>query len=118
VSPVEPDCLFCSIVTGKLPATIVASSPDAIAFEDISPAAPVHVLVVPREHVPDAASIGQESGPLLAGLVELANQVARDRGIAKGGYRLVFNVGTDAGQSVHHLHLHLLGGRRLEWPPG
>jgi histidine triad (HIT) family protein len=118
VSAIDPNCLFCSIVTGALAATIVASTPDAVAFEDISPGAPVHVLVVPREHIPDVASLGPDSGPVLAGLVELANAVARDRGIAQSGYRLVFNVGGDAGQSVYHLHLHLLGGRRLEWPPG
>lgn len=114
----EPNCLFCSVVAGTIPATIVASNDVAIAFEDIAPVAPVHVLVIPRDHVRDVAAVGPDSGPALAALVELANEVARQRGIATGGYRLVMNVGEDAGQSVDHLHLHLLGGRKLEWPPG
>lgn len=111
-------CLFCSIVDGTVPATIVATSPDAIAFEDIAPGAPVHVLVVPRTHLPGVDAIGPENAAVLGAVVDLANEVARDKGVAERGYRLVMNVGPDAGQTVPHLHVHVVGGRKLEWPPG
>jgi histidine triad (HIT) family protein len=111
------DCLFCKIVRGEIPATEVARTPDTVAFRDIDPKAPTHVLVVPSQHVRDASELGPQHGPMLSSLYETANEVARSENLA-GGYRLVMNVGDDAGNSVPHLHLHVLGGRKLEWPPG
>lgn len=112
------DCLFCRIVAGEIPSTEVASGEQTYAFRDIEPQAPTHVLVIPREHVDDAAALTAEHGGLLADLLTTAQDVARREGIADTGYRLVFNVGEDALNSVPHLHLHVIGGRRLGWPPG
>jgi histidine triad (HIT) family protein len=112
------DCLFCRIVAGEIPSTEVGSNDRAYAFRDLTPVAPTHVLVVPREHVDDAAALSAEHGEVLAGMFDLAQAVARGEGIAEGGYRLVFNVGDDAGNSVPHLHLHVIGGRAMAWPPG
>ena len=112
------DCLFCRIVAGEVPSEEVASSERTYAFRDIKPAMPTHVLIVPREHIESADTVGPEHGPLLAEMLVTAQQVARSEGDAESGYRLVFNVGPDALNSVPHLHLHLLGGRRLGWPPG
>ena len=112
------DCLFCKIVAGEVPSEEVVSSDGAYAFRDIQPGAPTHVLVVPRRHVADAASVGAGDGDLLADLFATAQQVARQEGVDSTGYRLVFNVGEDAANSVAHLHLHVIGGRRLGWPPG
>ncbi len=112
----DTSCLFCRIVDGEIPATIVAETAFAIAFRDIAPKAPVHVLVIPRRHIgslseaTDAAELGE--------LAMLAADVARQEGIAESGYRVVTNVGEDGGQSVGHLHWHVLGGRALGWPPG
>jgi histidine triad (HIT) family protein len=114
----EEDCLFCRIIRGEIPSDAVLSTDDTYAFRDIAPAAPVHVLVVPRRHIADAGAVGSVDGPLLAGMLEAAQQVATQEGIAETGYRLVFNVGADAQNSVPHLHLHVLGGRPLGWPPG
>ncbi len=111
------DCVFCGIVAGDIPSEQVASSEGAVAFRDLSPTAPSHVLVVPRRHVENAASLGPADGGLLADLFGLANQVAQREGLVDG-YRLVFNVGEDAGNTVPHLHLHVIGGRKLAWPPG
>ncbi len=111
-----PDCLFCKIVAGDLPADRVLESERTIAFRDISPQAPVHVLVIPRQHLPDVAAVAQAGGGLLDELVAQARQVADDAGIAD--YRLVFNTGAGVGQSVWHAHAHVLGGRPLAWPPG
>ena len=111
-----PDCLFCKIVAGDLPADRVRESERTIAFRDISPQAPVHVLVIPREHLPDVAAMAQAGGGLLDELVAQARQVADDAGT--GDYRLVFNTGAGAGQSVWHAHAHVLGGRPMTWPPG
>lgn len=113
----EADCLFCGILRGEIPSEQVASSESAYGFRDINPGAPSHVLVIPRRHVVDAAALAESDGQLLAGLFALANEVARLEGL-EGGYRLVFNVGEDSGNSVPHLHLHVLGGRRMAWPPG
>lgn len=107
------DCLFCGIVAGTVPGDVVASSGLAVAFRDIQPLAPVHVLVVPREHVEDAASIDSTHAATLAEMMQLARSVAASEGIAESGYRLVVNVGEDSGNSVGHLHLHVLGGRQL-----
>jgi histidine triad (HIT) family protein len=112
------DCLFCRIVAGEIPADVVERDDAAIAFRDISPKAPTHVLVVPREHIASAAELADRHGPLLEAMFAMANRVAAADGRAKSGYRLVFNVGPDAGQSVDHLHLHVLGGRTMSWPPG
>ena len=114
----DTDCLFCKIVAGEVPSDEVASTATTYAFRDINPGAPTHVLVVPREHVESAASVRAEHGALLADLIGSAQQIARQEGIAESGYRLVFNVGDDALNSVPHLHLHVLGGKRLGWPPG
>jgi histidine triad (HIT) family protein len=112
----SPDCLFCRIVRGEIPATLVAETEDCVAFRDINPQAPVHVLVIPRRHVP---SLDALTDPELLGKVGLfAAEIARREGVAASGYRAVINTGEDAGQSVAHLHLHLLGGRKLKWPPG
>jgi len=113
-----PDCLFCKIVAGEIPATIVAESDEAVAMRDIAPVGPTHVLVIPRRHVKDATELGIAEAELLGALFELANQVAKAEGIAESGFRLVANVGEASGNSVAHLHLHLVGGRDLAWPPG
>ena len=110
------DCLFCRIVAGKVPATLIAETEDCVAFRDISPQAPVHVLVIPRLHI---ASLDEVEDPMLLGrMMLLATQLAREEGIAVKGYRTVINTRDDGGQSVAHLHIHLLGGRKLKWPPG
>ena len=114
----DNDCLFCKIVAGEVPSDEVTSSDGTYAFRDINPGAPTHVLVVPRRHITSAATVTADDGPILAELIATAQQVARQEGIADSGYRLVFNVGDDALNSVPHLHLHVLGGKRLGWPPG
>lgn len=111
----EPECLFCKIVAGTVPATIVAQTPEAIAFRDINPQAPMHVLVVPREHYGDIAQLAAGDPGLLAGVVALADRVAGD--LADGQFRLIFNSGPHAGQSVFHVHGHVVGGTRLGWSP-
>jgi histidine triad (HIT) family protein len=116
--PFDEHCPFCRIAAGTLPSTQVYGDADVVAFRDLHPVAPTHVLVIPRRHVPGIAAAEAEDGALLAALVRAANAIARDLGLAESGYRLVWNWGPDAGQSVFHLHLHLLGGRRLGWPPG
>jgi histidine triad (HIT) family protein len=112
------DCLFCRIVRREIPANVVYADEHVTAFRDINPQAPVHCLVVPNEHVGSAAEIGPDNGAQLAALVAAAHRIATQNGIASSGYRLVFNVGADAGMTVPHLHLHVLGGRKLAWPPG
>ncbi len=112
------NCLFCRIVAGDVPSEAVAETEGTYAFRDINPAAPVHVLVVPRRHIADAAALTAGHGEVLAEMVGTAQAVAAREGVADSGYRLVFNVGADALNSVPHLHLHVIGGRRLGWPPG
>lgn len=110
------ECLFCRVVRGEVPAKIVRTTAECVAFEDINPQAPVHVLVVPKQHV---ASLDEAGDPALVGRLALvAAEIARERGIAEGGYRTVINTNADAGQTVFHMHLHLIGGRKLGWPPG
>ena len=110
------DCLFCRIIRGEIPAKLVADTEDCIAFRDINPQAPLHVLVIPRRHV---ASLDElRDGEVLGKIGLLAAEIARSEGIADSGYRVVINNGSDGGQSVDHLHLHLLGGRKMKWPPG
>jgi histidine triad (HIT) family protein len=113
-----PDCLFCGIASGEIPAKIVRESSRAIAFRDINPQAPTHVLVIPRAHYPDLAALAAAGDGLLDEVATLAGQIAQEDGVAGSGYRVVFNTGADAGQTVHHVHAHVLGGRPLEWPPG
>jgi histidine triad (HIT) family protein len=113
------DCTFCRIVAGEIPATFVKQSPEAVAFRDLNPQAPVHVLVVPVAHYDAVRDVsGAEGERLLGRLLAFAAELAAEMGLDAGGYRIVTNTGKDGGQSVPHLHLHLLGGRRLRWPPG
>ena len=113
----DPDCLFCRIVAGEIPSDIVHTDDDVIAFRDIAPRAPTHVLVIPRRHIPDVHALTDADGDLLAKLFGVVRSVADAAGL-EGGYRVVTNVGPESGQSVFHLHLHLLGGRQMAWPPG
>jgi histidine triad (HIT) family protein len=113
-----PDCLFCGIAAGDIPATIVSATSRTVAFRDINPQAPVHVLVIPRDHHVNVAELGAAAADLLAELVEHARDVAVAEGIADSGYRVVFNTGPQAGQTVNHVHAHVLGGRAMSWPPG
>ncbi|MGD0440983.1 MAG: HIT domain-containing protein [Acidimicrobiales bacterium] len=111
-------CLFCDIVAGERPSTGVASTELVYAFRDLHPVAPTHVLVIPKAHIVDAAHLTADHGDLLAEMFEVARRVAHAEGLSERGSRLVLNVGPDSGNSVAHLHLHVLGGRRLAWPPG
>jgi histidine triad (HIT) family protein len=111
-------CLFCRIVAGELPADVVASSDLSLAFRDINPQAPTHVLVIPRRHIDDAAAVGPDDAEELADMLVVARQVAESEGIAQSGYRLVMNVGEDAQNSVGHLHIHVIGGRPLSGRQG
>lgn len=112
------DCLFCRIVLGEVPADIVYSDENVLAFRDIQPIAPVHVLVVPRRHIASYSAAAEEDAGLLGKLALTAARVAQQEGVAESGYRTMVNTGPDAQQSVHHLHLHVLGGRQFGWPPG
>jgi histidine triad (HIT) family protein len=112
------DCLFCRIVAGEVPADIVFQDERSIAFRDINAQAPVHVLVVPREHLESLDDAAQKDEALLGHLLRVAARVANEQGLSESGYRTVVNTGAGAGQSVFHLHLHVLGGRSLNWPPG
>jgi histidine triad (HIT) family protein len=110
------DCIFCKIAAKQIPSKIIYDDEKAVAFEDIHPQAPVHILIIPKEHIPD---ITQVKDPGIIGrLYQVANKLAEEKGIKATGYRLVVNYGPDAGMAVNHLHLHLLGGRPLNWPPG
>jgi len=112
------DCLFCRILAGEVPSTEVHSTERTYAFRDINPGAPTHVLVIPRQHIENAATVEPDHGEVLAEMLVAARDIARAEGIHDRGYRLVFNVGEDTGNSVPHLHLHVIGGRKLGWPPG
>jgi histidine triad (HIT) family protein len=115
---VSTDCLFCKIVAGEIPATVVHETTSTIAFRDINPQAPTHVVVIPRPHYPDAAALARADPALAAEVLRAAAEVAEAEGVAGAGYRLVFNTGPGAGQTVSHVHCHVLGGRGLTWPPG
>ena len=110
-------CIFCKIVEGSIPSTAVYQDELAYAFADLNPQAPVHVLIVPRRHISSLADTSESDGALLGHLLGAAAEIARAKGLAKG-YRVVVNTGAEGGQTVDHLHLHLLGGRQLTWPPG
>jgi len=111
-------CLFCRIIAGERPARLVHQDAQLVAIEDINPQAPVHVLVIPRKHIATLNDLTPEDDGLVGALVHRAAIIAKDRGIDQSGYRTVFNCNRGAGQSVFHLHLHVLGGRRMGWPPG
>jgi histidine triad (HIT) family protein len=111
-------CLFCGIAEGKVPSKKAYEDEQLVAFHDVAPQAPTHLLVVPRKHVTSLLDLTSEDEPLLGAMVTRAKELARSLGFAERGFRLVFNCGDDAGYSVHHIHLHLLGGRALSWPPG
>ena len=113
-----PECLFCRIAAGEIPSRKVLESDDIVAFEDINPQAPVHLLVIPRQHIPTLNDLTPEHDALVGRMHRTAAELARDRGVADSGYRAVLNCNAHAGQSVWHIHLHLLGGRNLRWPPG
>jgi histidine triad (HIT) family protein len=112
------DCLFCRMVTGEVPADVVHDDERTLAFRDINPQAPVHVLVIPKQHFPDVATLATNDPETLAAVHATAGKVADAEGIAEAGWRLVFNTGQGAGQSVFHVHGHVLGGRPFSWPPG
>ena len=112
------DCLFCKLVAGQIPAAIVHQNDHVVAFKDITPQAPTHVLIVPRRHIASLTDLGPEDDALVGEMVRTAAAIAKEHGHAERGYRTVFNCNADAGQTVFHLHLHLLGGRKMTWPPG
>ena len=112
------ECLFCAIVAGDIPSTQVLETDQILAFRDIDPQAPTHVLIIPKAHYPDVAALAAADAALLGEVIDAARQVAADEGVAEAGYRVVFNTGVQAGQTVPHVHGHVLGGRSLTWPPG
>jgi histidine triad (HIT) family protein len=112
------DCLFCKIVAGQIPAKLVHQDDDVVAFVDVNPQAPTHLLVVPRRHIPTLNDLAPEDDALVGKLHRVAAALAKERGIAADGWRAVFNTNRGVGQTVFHIHLHLLGGRRMTWPPG
>jgi histidine triad (HIT) family protein len=112
------ECLFCKIGSGQIPSKVVMQDDELLAFDDINPQAPVHVLVIPKRHIGTLNDAGAGDQALLGRLLEAAALVAKQKGIAESGYRVVANTGRGAGQSVFHLHLHVLGGRPMTWPPG
>ena len=112
------DCLFCRIIAGEIPASLVYQDDHVVAFKDITPQAPTHVLVVPRRHIESLNDLAPGDDALVGEMVRTAAKIARDAGVSERGYRTVFNTNADAGQTVFHIHLHLLGGRKIAWPPG
>ena len=114
----DPDCLFCRIIAGEIPTDFLHEDDLVVAFRDVSPKAPTHILLIPREHLVSAAELTEVHAPMLGRLFAAAARLAQERGLVESGFRLVTNAGRDAGQSVDHLHVHLLGGRHFGWPPG
>tara|TARA_B100001094_G_scaffold172178_1_gene166501 strand:- start:2953 stop:3300 length:348 start_codon:yes stop_codon:yes gene_type:complete len=112
------DCLFCKLISGEIPATEVYRDDDIFAFEDINPIAPTHILVIPIKHLSDIKSANQDDQELIGKMLLIANQIATEKGLAEDGFRYVINTGKNGGQTVYHLHLHIIGGRSLSWPPG
>jgi len=112
------NCLFCGVISKKVPAKIIYEDALALAFEDINPQAPQHILVIPKKHIPTSLEIEEKDNALIGHLFQVANKIARERGVAERGFRLLMNTNSEAGQSVYHIHLHLLGGRPMHWPPG
>lgn len=111
-------CIFCKIIKKEIPAKVVYEDDLVLAFWDINPQAPVHLLIIPKKHIPAAMDIKDEDSGILLRLYQFVQKTARDQGLEASGFRLVINNGRDAGQAVDHLHIHLLGGRKLQWPPG
>lgn len=114
----KDNCIFCKVAAGEIASTIVYQDDDVVAFQDTNPLAPRHILFIPHRHIVSMADLTPEDGPLLIHIYTTANKVARDLGLEEHGYRFLTNVGREAGQSVFHLHFHLLGGRSFGWPPG
>ena len=112
------DCLFCKIINKEIEANIVYEDKDTLAFNDIHPRAPVHILIIPKQHIEKVSDLDEQKRDVISNLILVANKLAGDNEIDRQGYRLVFNCGADAGQLVLHIHLHLLGGRKMAWPPG
>lgn len=112
------NCLFCRIVEKKIPSKVVYEDGRVFAFEDINPQAPIHILVVPKRHISTMLEIAREDNELVGHLFQIANKIAQDRGVAERGFRLVMNCNPEAGQTIYHIHLHLLAGRIMRWPPG
>ena len=112
------DCLFCEIIKGDIPADIVAQTDYALAFRDINPQAKTHILIIPKEHIASTKELNDDNIHYLSKMAVLANKIAEDEEISNNGYRWVINTGDDGGQTVYHIHLHLLGGRKMHWPPG
>jgi histidine triad (HIT) family protein len=112
------DCLFCRIIASEIPADIIHSDDVAVAIRDINPQAPTHILVIPREHIESLDEASQRDEPTLGHLLRVAARLANREGLSESGYRTIINTGAGAGQSVFHLHLHVLGGRQMNWPPG
>jgi histidine triad (HIT) family protein len=115
---VTEECIFCRIAAGEIPAKVVRQDEDIVAFRDVNPRAPTHVLVIPRRHIASVNVLDPDDAALVGKLFLAAREIARSEGVDESGYRMVVNAGPDAGQSVDHIHLHLLGGRGLAWPPG
>jgi histidine triad (HIT) family protein len=115
---IDSECPFCKIVAGEIPAEIVRESDRLLAFRDLNPQAPTHILLIPKDHIESVAELSDDHGDTLADIMQAATQLAGAEGIAESGWRLVTNVGADGGQTVFHLHFHLLGGRQMTWPPG
>jgi histidine triad (HIT) family protein len=113
-----PPCLFCRIISHETPASIVFEDDRLVAINDINPQAPTHILIVPRQHIATLNDVTADDAGLIGEMIHRAAVIAADRGVAERGYRVLFNCNREAGQSVYHIHLHLLGGRRLSWPPG
>jgi histidine triad (HIT) family protein len=114
----DQTCLFCSIVEGAIPAEVVHETENVLVFRDVGPQAPVHLLVIPKRHVASLADAGEDDRELLGEVLLAAGHVARSEGVSEPGFRCVLNTGDDGGQTVHHLHMHVLGGRSMAWPPG
>ena len=112
------DCLFCKIASGEVPATIIYKDNQIIAFDDISPQAPFHKIIIPQKHIPTLNDLGDEDNNLVGHMVQSAAMLAKQLKMSEEGYRVVFNCNTGGGQTVFHIHLHLLGGRTMKWPPG
>jgi len=112
------DCIFCKIAEKKIPARIVYEDEHAIAFEDVNPQAPVHTLVIPKKHISTLLDLKEEDNDLVGHLLKVANKIAKDKGIAERGFRVVTNCNPESGQTVYHIHFHILGGRPMHWPPG
>ena len=112
------DCIFCNVISKKIAARIVYEDENVLAFEDLAPQAPVHVLIIPKKHISTALDISDEDNALIGRLFQAAGKIAKERAIAERGFRLVMNTNHESGQSVFHIHLHLLGGRLMHWPPG